>query len=665
MKIINASGARSAIISTAALIAGFYGPVAGAQESDTTRLSTVVVSATKTPSSKASLTQAVTVLSGDELRARGIARVSDALRSVPGAAIVQSGSIGSVTTLFLRGGESRYTKVLIDGVPVNAPGGFFDFSHLSTDNVERIEIVRGPASVVHGADAMSGIVQIFTRQGRGPLSASFDARGGSRETRELSLDASGSSGRARYSFGGGAHRTDGIYDLNNQYYNGTLSGSAGYSPLSGTDIRVSSRYTAAEYHYPTDFTGNPIDPDAYRVQHRLTAGLDATSRLSRLLTARLQAGTNEVNDMTEDHSPGSENPNPALDRRYASKSRNKTRRAEAGMAFTFPFGATLNAGAELTKENERSTSEEGQVNTEPTPLSQFSASRTNTAFYGEVTGALLSRFSYTLAARRDDNSDYDAHNTYRVGASIPLASSTRIRASVATAFNAPAFNQLRPTDFTIGSPDLKPERSLSREIAIEHSFIPNRLTVSAGLFRQQFEVLIQYIPGGPPTFRGSFANLAEAEANGSEVELAAAMSYGLSASFSYTFVRPWVTRLSPGYSGTLIVGDPLLRRPPHSATASLSWAQAGRGSVSLIGNFVGARPDQDFTRFDPVDVSLPRYLRVDFAADRELFRFRSGMSSLGLSLRVDNMFDRDYQDVFNFRSPGRMVLVGARVRGSL
>jgi vitamin B12 transporter len=567
--------------------------------------------------------------------------------------------------MFLRGGESRYTKVLIDGVSVNAPGGFFDFSHLSTDNVDRIEIVRGPASVVHGADAMTGIVQIFTRQGRGPLSASLDARGGSRGTREISVDASGSAGRARYSVGGGAHRTDGVYSLNNQYYNGTLSGSAGFSPREGTSVTLNSRYSAAEYHYPTDFTGRPVDPDTYRVQHRLTTGLDFHSRVTPRLTAIMRGGVNEVSDLTEDRSLWSEDTDPIYERRYATRSRAKTRSAELGVGVTLPLSAKLNAGVEYTKEKEKSISEEGLSSEAPARLSDFAADRDNTAFYGELVGSILTRASYTLAARRDDNSEYSAHTTYRVGSSLSVASSTRIRASVATAFNAPAFNQLRPTDYTLGNPDLKPERSISREIAVEHAFIPGVLTVSAGLFWQRFSDLIQYVPGGPPTFRGSFANLTEAEANGSEVEASANMQHGLSASVSYTFVRPVVTRLSPGYLGSLIEGDALLRRPPHSATASLSWAKESQGSVSLIGNFVGERPDFDFGRDEPIDVTLSRYFRLDLAASRDIVRFAAGRSTLGLSLRVDNVFDAAYQDVFNFRSPGRTVLVGARYRGSL
>src|SRR4051812_28299999 len=155
---------------------------AEAQSPDTGRLGTVVVSASKVPRPADALTQAVTVLSGDDLRARGVTRVTDALREVPGAMLVQSGSYGALTSLFLRGGESRYTKVLIDGVPVNAPGGSFDFSHLTTDNIDRIEIVRGPASVLYGADAVTGVVQIFTRHGASAPSASLSARGGTYRT---------------------------------------------------------------------------------------------------------------------------------------------------------------------------------------------------------------------------------------------------------------------------------------------------------------------------------------------------------------------------------------------------------------------------------------------------------------------------------------------------
>src|SRR5688572_23458403 len=128
-------------------------------------LKPVVVTASRLPQSPDAVSATVTVLHGDDLRARGIRTVLEALRTTPAAAVVQSGPFGSVTSLFLRGGESDHVKVLLDGVPLNLPGGSFNFAHLTTDLVDRIEVVRGPASVLYGSDAVTGVVQIFTRSG--------------------------------------------------------------------------------------------------------------------------------------------------------------------------------------------------------------------------------------------------------------------------------------------------------------------------------------------------------------------------------------------------------------------------------------------------------------------------------------------------------------------
>src|SRR3954464_7715899 len=286
----------SAVVTAAAV----FGATLSAQSPDTTQLGTVVISASKIPRPAATLSQAVTVISGDDLRARGVVRVSDALREVPGAMLVQSGSYGAITSLFLRGGESRYTKVLIDGVPVNAVGGSFDFSHLTTDNIDRIEIVRGPASVLYGADAATGIVQIFTRRGTASKTLSLGARGGTYHSFDLGADASGAIGLGSFSAAAAQHSTDGVLPFNNQYRNGTLSSNLTLGRGAGGDANVSARYTAAEFHYPTDFTGAPVDTNSYRVQHRLTIGLNAARNLSADVQARLLAGNNDVSDLSED-----------------------------------------------------------------------------------------------------------------------------------------------------------------------------------------------------------------------------------------------------------------------------------------------------------------------------------------------------------------------------
>src|SRR5262245_6325794 len=133
------------ILVLTALIANALNEVA-AQQSDTARIAPVVVTATRVPITSASAPATIDVVSGDELRRRGVTTIAAALQTLPGMTFAQNGSFGSTTSLFLRGGESKYVKVLIDGVPVNDPGGAIDFGRLTTDNVERIEVVRGPVS---------------------------------------------------------------------------------------------------------------------------------------------------------------------------------------------------------------------------------------------------------------------------------------------------------------------------------------------------------------------------------------------------------------------------------------------------------------------------------------------------------------------------------------
>jgi vitamin B12 transporter len=652
---------RSVVVAFVVAALGSVSVKANAQAPDTATLTAMVISATKTPTPRSTLTQAVTVLSGEELRARGITRVTDALRSIPGASLVQNGAPGSVATLFLRGGESRYVKVLIDGVAVNSPGGFFDFSHLTTDNIERIEIVRGPASVAYGADAVSGVIQIFTRQGRGPLSVTADARGGTFKTLDGGVEANGANGKSRFSVGAGEHKTDGILPFNNQYYNGTLSGSFGITPSVGHDAVVNARYTTAEYHYPTDFTGAPVDSNAYRVQHRLTAGFDGTTLIGDSVKAKLLLGTNEVSDITDDVGPeltGTDSIHSRL------LSRNYRHNIEGRLIFKLPAAGTLNVGAEYVEERERSVNSSGRPGTVILPNSTFAADRNNKAIYAELL-ATTDGASYTISGRRDDNSDYDAFNTYRVGASTPLSSSMRLRSSVSTAFNAPAFEQIRPTLYTVGSPGLKPERSRAFEVGLEQDLVYGILHFSASYFNQTFTDLIQYVSGGPPNYLGSYANLAEARTRGYEGEITMSPVNGWSGSAGYAIATPRVTKISSAYTGDLKVGDALIRRPTHTGNAVMSYSTPTTGSLSVQASYIGKRPDYDFNQFPSPVVTLPAYMKFDVAGSWAIFHTATGSSSVSLTARVDNVLDKKYQDVLHFESPRRSFLIGARLSGSL
>ena len=626
-----------------------------AQEKDTTQLQTVVVSASKIPRPASALTQAVTVLLGEDLRARGVTRVSDALREVPGAMLVQSGSYGAVTSLFLRGGESRYTKVLIDGVPVNSSGGFFDFSHLTTDNIDRIEIVRGPASVLYGADAVSGIVQVFTRKGSDGARASLGARAGTYRSLDINADAAGANPLGQFSVGAARHSTDGILPFNNQYRNGTLSSALTLGQGSDGDARVSARYTAAEFHYPTDFAGQPVDSNSYRIQHRLTLGLDAGRNLADYVQARLLAGTNEVSDLTEDIATPFGKSTPE---HLAFRSRGYRRNAEGRLSFFLPANATVTIGANYEKEHEASSNESGPVGGPTSQTDSFDASRHDLAYYSELLGSPGDRFSYTLSGRVDDNSDYHRFGTYRIGANAGIFPAMRLRASLSTAFNAPSFNQLRPTLYTVGSPDLRPERNRSVEVGLMTSSRAEPIRLSVMYFTQRFSDLIQYVNGSPPSYKGSYANLTGASSNGYEAELALLPSSNWRGSASYTIVNPRVTEVPPGYQGGDNVGDALIRRPSHSGSVVASYSRPASVGAGVALNFVGKRADMDFSQFPFSRVTLPAYTKLDVSAELPIaMRSRSGLI---LNARVENALNKRYEDVLHFPAPGRTVLIGAR-----
>ena len=627
---------------------------ANAQNPDTATLEPVVVSASTLPRRSDALSQAVTVLSGDDLRARGVTRVTDALREVPGAQLVQSGSFGSITSLFLRGGESRYTKVLIDGVAVNSAGGAFDFSHLTTDNIDRIEIVRGPASVLYGADAVSGVVQIFTRHGSARPSASVSARGGTYKTLDIDGSALGGSSSADYSLGAGHHSTDGVLPFNNEYSNGTISSSMGFARSDLGEARVSARYTTAEFHYPTDFTGQPVDTNSYRVQHRLTIGLDANRGIGPRVQARLLAGSNDVYDLSEDIAVPFGGTAPE---HSALRSRGYRRNVEGRLAFFLPASTALTLGSMFEQEHENSASGSGSVGGPTTQTDAFDATRHTIAYYAEMLANPIDRLSLTLSGRVDDNSDYDRYATYRVGANVGILSGLRLRGSLSSAFNAPAFSELRPTLFTVGSPDLKPEKIHSAEIGILASLPGDAVRLSASYFAQRFADLIQFVNGGPPDFKGSFDNLNAAVSNGYEAELQVLIAARLRGNASYTIVNPRVDAVDANYQGTDQAGDALLRRPSHWGTLGLSYFNTSGASLGATLAYVGTRPDLDFSQFPSPRVSLPAYRKVDVSGELPLLQRTTRVT---LTARVENLLNKRYEEVLRFAAPGRTILIGGR-----
>ena len=278
----------------------FVGAAAAQESRDTTPLEPIVVTATRTPASTGSLANGVTVLDGDALRAAGLTTLGEALRGVPSLAEAQSGSFGGVTSLFLRGGQSNDVRVLVDGVPLNEAGGSVDLSALPLEDVERIEVVRGPVSVLYGSDAASGVIQVFTRRGGAGLHGEAEIVGGSYGAREARGDVGGGSTAVTWSVGGATTRTDGVYAFNSGFRTSSLAGQLALASDARTDVSLSLRLADRCFAYPTDGSGAPVDSNQHQLDRLVVASLEGGRRLSRAVEARVAFGLRSSRDSTDD-----------------------------------------------------------------------------------------------------------------------------------------------------------------------------------------------------------------------------------------------------------------------------------------------------------------------------------------------------------------------------
>ena len=593
---------------------------------DTVTLAPVTVTATRLPMSQRAAPAAMTVISGAELRARGVTRLSDALRDVPGASVVQSGSFGSQTGFFLRGGESDYTKVLVDGVPVNDAGGAIDFAHVSLADVERIEIVRGPASVLWGSDAVTGVIQIFTRRPQASH-ASVSARAGTYATRDATAELAVVRGIAQLAATVASHQTDGVLDFNNGYRNRQAGASVALGAGAPRSLRAFLRHTDATYHYPTDFLGAPVDSNQYRREKRLVGGLEASTRLTSRATLRMLIGANEMDGISDNQVDRPD------DFAYHDESEGSRRLVDGRVDFRLPGEVTLTAGGDWTRQRETNTA-------------NFDASRINRGYYVQLLAGSGAPWVITLGSRVDDNEKFGTFVTSRASGSWAFRSHTRVRATLGTAFKEPAFAEVFNTSFTRGNPTLEPEQSRSLELGVEQELMSGRSTVALTWFDQGFRDRVDFISFPPDSaVFGTFANLGRAMASGVELEARLRMLRGVTLSAAYAYLETEITHDEFGREG-----QRLLRRPTHTASATLSYA-VERGSVAATAQRVGSRHDVGYVR-------LPWYTTLDLAG--ELRVLRRTASELSLTFRIENALDAEYEAIANYRAPGRTVLVGGR-----
>ena len=596
-----------------------------------------------------------TVIDGEELERAGIEYVADALRFASGLAVARGGSFGAVTSLFLRGGESDHVHVLVDGVRVNEPGGSFDFAALATDNVERIEIVRGPASALYGSDAVSGVIHILTRRGEGRPRGSLSFQGGSFGTRRWQGDLSGGGGGLSYAFSLGSNNTDGILAFNNEYRQTTASGRVQAQLDAATDAAVALRYHDARFHYPTDGTGRLVDRNAYSFGDALAVGIDAGRRWTDALETRLFLRVWEADHGTDDQ-PDSPADSVGF---FGFKSLTDTRRVTAGgrAVWRAAAGTALIAGYEEERQAVRgfnqSFSEFGE--------SSGSSEREwrNRALHAQLSWA-GDAVAFDAGVRAEDDERFGTAATWRAGGVWRPGPDTRLRVSAGTGIKEPTFLETYAKGFVTGNPDLTPERSTSVEGGIDHD-LGGSATLSLTAFRQDYRDLIQYTGAPPAPGEPNFFNVARARSRGLEAEATVeANRVRLRGTYTYLDTEVRDAGFDEGPGATFVEGAALLRRPRHTVAATASLRISPRVGVDASARRVGEREDRDFSSFPATAVILPAYTVLDLAAN---FDVAAGGERPGLTLtvRAENMLGAAYEEVWGFAAPGRALYVGARV----
>lgn len=629
---------------------------AHAQETpDTFRLRDVVVTATRLPQSLTTVSSAVSVIRHQEFQQLGFRNAADVLRTVSGTVLVQSGSYGAFTSMFMRGGESDYVQVLIDGVQINSPGEHFDFAGLSLENIDRIEVVKGPVSVLYGSDAVAGVVQLFTKPGMHRTRAQVRAlagRGdkvgssasGNFDSREIQGDASGRISALDYSIGISHFNTEGALAFNNEHQLTSGTARLGTTFGSRTNVALSTRIASNRFHYPTDGSGNLVDQNQYQDADALSVGVDAAHRLTRRTELRAQAAWNRNDNLIDD---AADTPGDTLGF-FAFHSDETFERSSFDVRLNHELqaGTTLTIGGEVENQSQEGSS------LAQSSFGDFPGAadndRSNNAGYVQLVRS-SEKLSLQGGLRLDNSEQFGEFLTYRAGASLQLAKMLRVRASLGTGFKEPRFFEQFSQNFGAkGNPALEPEQSRSFELGADAG--RGAWTVGATLFAQTFRDLIQY--SFTPVTRDSvnYVNVGEVASNGLELE-SKYVGSALTLRATFTLLDTEVTDAGAGSDPLYQEGERLVRRPKQTASLAITYGRSF--NVGAIISYVGKRDDLFYDEtFTAQRVGLPAYTKVDATLRSPSFSGVRGM------LKIENVLDEEYQEIRGFPARGRVVFVG-------
>jgi len=606
----------------------------------------VVVTANIQPVEIARTSAQVDLIGRQEIEQRQAVSLPDLLATQTGISLARTGPIGGLTTIFVDGGNSSFTKVLIDGTPVNLPGGDVNFSNLTLDNVDKVEFVHGAESALYGSDAMSGVIQIVSHKGSTRIpEVSLFSEGGGFSSARGGAQVSGILKSFDYSAAASYFHTDG-QGLNDAFLNRGFAGNFGYNFSNSNQLRLILRSNSsfAGTAGQTLFGPNFSDPTAFDKLKQFSGNLSWTFNTGSHWTHRLAGMESRFLDTTGF-------PDFIF---FETAQFNRAGFLEQS-TYTFRQGAAT-AGYQYEVEN-----------ADPNNLSGLHARRNNQAGFLDARWQPFSRLTLSAGARAEANTNFGTRVVPRVGAVFALRRSqnflgdTRARISYGQGIEEPTIFQSFGADpCNPGNPSLRPERSRTFNFGIDQYFSVDRFRVSAGYFTNQFRDLINQSvgPANPICFSGNemlYFNTDLSRARGMNWSGEAHLYHWLVLKGNYSYDDTRVLRTVSSAPAIEQPGNHLLRRPVNSGNLWLS-ANAYRFNFNLAGYFTGVRTDSDF---DGLGITRnPGYARFDFATS---YNFGRGISFYG---RVTNLLDKPYQDAVGFPALGRDFRLGMGYRFS-
>lgn len=608
---------------------------------DSVALDEIVVSPTGKPTPVREVASSVTVVTAEEIEQQQRRTLPQALATVPGLNLVQIGGPGGQTSVFMRGTNSNHVKVLIDGIEANdpsTPNRSFEFGSMQTDDIERIEVLRGPQSGLYGANALGGVISITTRRGEGPPKVTARAEAGSHGTFNQSAGFSGGTDRFDYAFNLSHFRSDSTDSVPSQlippgrkvrpnaYDSYTYSARLGFALTDTLRVNWTGRYTDGKFLNPYD-AGYPSVPTPYRSSQNyaqaMTRGEVVWDPFAGRFVSRL--GVSYTNQDRFNRSPNAFGLL-GLPTEYLGERTKVDWRGDLEIA----KGHNLIMGLQYERERLETTN--------------FTASNGNRAAFLEYQGNIQDRFFLAANIRRDDDDSYGGHTTWRVAPAVILPwTDTKLKASYGTGFKAPTLNELfvdyRPGYNFHGNPDLRPEESRGWDVGFEQPLFDRKLQFGATWFQNSIRNLIVT----NATF-DSYANVGRARTKGVEAFAALEISpqFRIRADYTFTLAKDESAR------------QELLRRPRHKASATATWTPMEKLTLSAtliyVGPWIDGNRDFSVSRLKAKGATL-----VNLAAE---YKATDKVTVFG---RIDNLFDKRWENPVGFLVPGFGAFGGIKV----